>query len=285
MRRIISGAVVLSDDFLSLSHGAQALYFALNLSADDSGFVTTVRAVMSMLGVGEEELNELEGKYLIVFREEKAALIVHWLKHNTLKKLTFAKSEHPELERRVYVDECGLFTIEYAEGRSTLAEYKGSSAIAKEDRLTLNKNNRTESNSTKHNKTEENKTDARSVSPVPNGQADMRAGGREIKKETEKETDKDDDFAEYDAMEPRVFMNENIHKELGRKLHMMNTGLDEGRNVFLSAKQVETLERLAPPEAIERYIKRLGRMIEDTGCDPKNHYRTIRKWIIEDIKP
>ena len=66
---------------------------------------------------------------------------------------------------------------------------------------------------------------------------------------------------------------------------MMNTGLDEGRNVFLSEKQMETLERLAPPEAIERYIKRLGHMIEETGCDPKSHYRTIRKWIIEDIKP
>ena len=236
-----------------------------------------------MLGVGEEELNELEGKYLIVFREEKAALIVHWMKHNTLKKLTFAKSEHPELERRVYVDECGLFTADPGEGRKTLAEYKGSSAIAKEDRRTVNKNNRTESNQTKHNKTEENKTDARSSSPVPDGQADMRAGGRADGKE--RETDKDADLAEYEAMEPVVFMRDDIIKEAGRKLHMMNTGLDEGRNVFLSAKQVETLERLAPPEAVERYIKRLGRMIEDTGCDPKNHYRTIRKWIIEDIKP
>ena len=92
-------------------------------------------------------------------------------------------------------------------------------------------------------------------------------------------------FAEYEAAEPKVFMRENVEKEVGRKLHSMNNEPGEGRNVFLSSKQVEMLERMAPPEAVDRYIKRLGRMIEDTGCDPKSHYRTIKKWIAEDIQP
>ena len=268
-RRIISGDVVLSDGFLSLSFGAQLLYYTLNLSADDSGFVTTVQSMMRMLGVGESELAELDGTYIIYFEEERAALIVHWLKHNTLKKLMASKSSRPELESRVYIDEGGLYTLDPGEGRETMAEHKAS--LRGESYI---KHKKTELNETELNKTEQKRTESRS-SPLPGGQAARTDAGAQA----------DRLFKEYEEAEPKVFMRENIEKEVGRHLHIMNPDPKEPRNVFLSEKQVECLERLASPEAVERYIKRLGRMIEETGCDPKSHYQTIRKWIAEDIRP
>ena len=268
-RRIISGDVVLSDGFLSLSFGAQLLYYTLNLAADDSGFVTTVQSMMRMLGVGERELSELDGSYIIYFEAERAALIVHWMKHNTLKKLFSAKSSHPELEERVYIDEGGLYTLDPGDGRQTMAEYRA--ALRGES---YNKHKKTEDNQTEENKTEQKKTESHAV-PLPITQAARADAGAEAERL----------FKEYEEAEPKVFMRENLDKDLGRHLHSMNNESGEPRNVFLSEKQVECLERLAPPEAVDRYIKRLGRMIEETGCDPKSHYQTIRKWIAEDIKP
>ena len=262
----------MTDEFMSLSNGAKALYFALNLSADDSGFVTNVRSVMSMLGVGQSELEQLDGKYLIRFEEEHCALIVHWMKHNTLKKLLFTKSEHPALEEKVYVDGTGLYTLDPGDGRTTLAEYKASAGGERY----INRHNKTEENTTEENRTEQKKTESRPPSSLPDGLPGGRAGAC---------GEDEDIFAEYEAAEPKVFLRENLDKDVGRKLHKMNTERGEPGNVFLSPKQVETLERMAPPEAVDRYIKRLGRMIEETGCDPKSHYRTIRKWIAEDIKP
>jgi len=268
-RRIISGDVVLSDGFLSLSFGAQLLYYTLNLSADDSGFVTTVQSMMRMLGVGESELAELDGTYIIYFEEERAALIVHWLKHNTLKKLMASKSSRPELESRVYIDEGGLYTLDPGDGRQTMAEHKA--ALLGD---TYIKHKKTERNETERNKTEQKRTESRS-SPLPGTQTARTDAGAQA----------DRLFKEYEEAEPKVVMRDDIVKEAGRRLHIMNPDLKEPRNVFLSEKQVECLERLASPEAVERYIKRLGRMIEETGCDPKSHYQTIRKWIAEDIRP
>ena len=288
-RRIISGDVVLTDQFLSMSRGAQLLYFALNLYADDCGFVQTVRVAMSMIGAGEAELAELDGRYIIYFGEEHTALIVHWLKHNTLRKLLTAKSEHPDLEERVYVDETGLLTLDPGEGRETLAEYKAIATYAKigEEPYNNKKQNKTQQKKTKAKSTEVNSTESR-ITPLSRDQTGgAGAGARETDKNKKDKkvyaNEADRLFDEYLEAEPKELMPEGLGKMLKRKLHQANKGIFAA--VFLSEKQYEALCRLAPPEAVDRYVERLANLIENEGADPRSHYQTIRKWIAEDIKP
>ena len=68
VRRMFSVNIVNSDAFLELPAGAQALYFHLNMRADDDGFVNSPRGVMRMAGAAEADLQRLIDKgYLLPF--------------------------------------------------------------------------------------------------------------------------------------------------------------------------------------------------------------------------
>lgn len=122
-RRIFSPTVTESDSFCSMSMGAQLLYFHLNMNADDDGFVNCAIMIMRKLGVSAEEFMELDGRFIIWFEDEKVALIVHWLCHNTIKYYVDRKLAYPEIAKSVYITDAGTYTLS-AEGNVPLVDYK-----------------------------------------------------------------------------------------------------------------------------------------------------------------
>ena len=83
---MVSKLVCCSDDFLTLSAGAQALFLQLQLEADDYGFVTNPRRVMRGSLRQEGELNELlESGFCIVFPSGHVVMR-HWFVANNLDK-------------------------------------------------------------------------------------------------------------------------------------------------------------------------------------------------------
>ena len=49
-KRMISKRVIQTDMFMDMPLSAQALYFHLNLEADDDGFIANVKTVKRMVG-------------------------------------------------------------------------------------------------------------------------------------------------------------------------------------------------------------------------------------------
>lgn len=96
----ISFAVCTSDEFISLSHEAQALYYQLNLVADGSGALSGVRAAIRGIGASEEALEELlELGFLLRLDDgvDRCYLIRDWWCHNNYSKAHYFGGEHTGL--------------------------------------------------------------------------------------------------------------------------------------------------------------------------------------------
>ena len=87
--------IVESDDFLDMPLSAQALYFHLNMKADDDGFVNNPKSVTRMLGASADDLKLLIAKrFLLGFA--KCVVVKHWRMHNTLKKDRYKPTQYQE---------------------------------------------------------------------------------------------------------------------------------------------------------------------------------------------
>lgn len=73
-RRMFSKKITESDQFLDMSLSAQCLYFHINMSADDDGFVGNVKTVKRMIGASDDDLKELISKGFIATLENGIAV-------------------------------------------------------------------------------------------------------------------------------------------------------------------------------------------------------------------
>lgn len=82
-RRMFTQKIVDSDAFLDMPLSAQALYFHLNMRADDDGFVNNTFSIMRMLGLGRENLEILLDKGLVDANIADGTFrIKHWRENN-----------------------------------------------------------------------------------------------------------------------------------------------------------------------------------------------------------
>ena len=103
--------IVNSDAFLELPPGAQALYFHLNMRADDDGFVNSPRAVMRMAGASEEDLRLLaERGYLLCF-EGGVVAVTHWRVHNLIRKNRYTPTLYQELLSMLTISSDGAYAL------------------------------------------------------------------------------------------------------------------------------------------------------------------------------
>ena len=74
-----------SDAFLNLPLSAQALYFHLNMNADDEGFVNTPKMITRLIGAKNDDLQVLIDKAFILMFPSGVAVIKGWLMNNIIK--------------------------------------------------------------------------------------------------------------------------------------------------------------------------------------------------------
>ena len=84
-RRMFSKAIVESDLFCDMPLSAQALYFHLNLNADDDGFLGNARKIRAMIGASEDDLKLLIAKKFLIPYESGVIVIRHWRQNNYLR--------------------------------------------------------------------------------------------------------------------------------------------------------------------------------------------------------
>ena len=83
---MFSQKIVDSDPFLDMSLSAQALYFHLNMQADDDGFVNNPKKVCRCIGASSDDLKLLVAKRFLICFENGVVCVKHWRIHNTLRK-------------------------------------------------------------------------------------------------------------------------------------------------------------------------------------------------------
>ena len=65
-KRMFSIRIVDSDAFLDMPSSTQALYFDLNMSADDDGFVNNPKKIQRMVGSSDDDMKLLIAKKFII---------------------------------------------------------------------------------------------------------------------------------------------------------------------------------------------------------------------------
>ncbi len=95
-KRMFTQKIIDSDAFLDMPLSAQALYFHLNMRADDDGFVNNPKKIARLVSASEDDLKLLLVKRFIIGFESGVIVIKHWRMHNTLKLDRYKPTNYQE---------------------------------------------------------------------------------------------------------------------------------------------------------------------------------------------
>lgn len=91
-KRMFSKKITDSDKFLDLPLTAQALYFHLNMHADDDGFVDSTKTIKRMIGASDGDLRVLMEQAFVIPFESGVIVIKDWKIHNYIPKDRYQKT-------------------------------------------------------------------------------------------------------------------------------------------------------------------------------------------------
>lgn len=95
-KRMFTQKIIDSDAFLDMPLSAQALYFHLNMRADDDGFVNNPKRVAKLVNASDDDLRILLVKRFIIGFDSGVIVIKHWRMHNTLKADRYRPTDYQE---------------------------------------------------------------------------------------------------------------------------------------------------------------------------------------------
>ncbi len=102
--------IVDSDAFLDMPLTTQALYFHLNMRADDDGFINNPKKIQRMIGASEDDLKLLIAKRFVICFENGVIVIKHWRMHNTLRKDRYNPTTYQDQYAMLEVKENNAYT-------------------------------------------------------------------------------------------------------------------------------------------------------------------------------
>lgn len=109
-RRMFTKKIIDSDAFLDMPLSTQALYFHLNMRADDDGFVNNPKKICRMTGASEDDLRVLISKRFVLTFENGVIVIKHWRMHNLLRKDRYKPTQYQEQLAEIELKDNGSYT-------------------------------------------------------------------------------------------------------------------------------------------------------------------------------
>lgn len=110
-RRMFAKAIVESDAFLEMPHGAQVLYLHLGMNADDDGFVNRVQTIMRMVRAGADDLNILVARRFVILFDTKVLVVKHWRINNYIQKDRYRPTDYQEEFSRLILNKNGAYSL------------------------------------------------------------------------------------------------------------------------------------------------------------------------------
>lgn len=110
-RRMFSKKITDTDSFLDMPLSAQALYFHLNMGADDEGFVDNVKKIQRSIGASNDDLKILIGKGFLIPFESRVVVIRHWRIHNYIQADRFQATIYQDEKEQLEFDKSKIASI------------------------------------------------------------------------------------------------------------------------------------------------------------------------------
>ena len=111
-RRMFSLSVVDTDRFLSLPVGAQCLYFHLGMRADDDGFVSSPRKIMSFVTCTEDDFRLLVAKGFVIPFQSGVCVIRDWRENNYIQKDRYHPTRYQAEKQSLSIGSSGAYIAE-----------------------------------------------------------------------------------------------------------------------------------------------------------------------------
>ncbi|MCI3861088.1 conserved phage C-terminal domain-containing protein [Lactococcus garvieae] len=109
-RRMFSKKIVETDFFMEMSPTAKLLYFYLNMSADDDGFVGNPKTIKLISGATDDDLKILIAKQFIIPFDSGVIVIKDWKIHNYIAKDRYNETQYIKEKNELSVEENGSYT-------------------------------------------------------------------------------------------------------------------------------------------------------------------------------
>lgn len=122
---MFSLSVVDTDWFLDLPLSTQALYFHLNMRADDDGFVDAPNSIVRKIGASKNDFDLLLAKRYILQFDSGIIVIKHWRMHNSIRQDRIKHTQFQDELKQLRIKENGSYTDNF-EGLSTKCQPNGN---------------------------------------------------------------------------------------------------------------------------------------------------------------
>ena len=109
-RRMFSKKIVETDFFMEMSPTAKLLYFYLNMSADDDGFVGNPKTIKLISGATDDDLKILIAKQFIIPFDSGVIVIKDWKIHNYIQKDRYNQTQYLDEKKQLLIEENGTYT-------------------------------------------------------------------------------------------------------------------------------------------------------------------------------
>ena len=110
-RRMFSKKITETDNFLDMPLSSQALYFHLNMGADDEGFIDKAKTIQRTIGASSDDLRILIAKGFVIPFDSGVVVIRHWRIHNYIRSDRFQSTMHQEEKKKIDFDETKIANI------------------------------------------------------------------------------------------------------------------------------------------------------------------------------
>lgn len=110
-RRMFTKKITNSDAFIDMPLSTQALYFHLNMEADDDGFNSSPKKIQRMIGASDDDLKLLFAKNFIIPFESGVVVIKHWKLHNYIRNDRYKETVYQEEKALLELKENNVYTL------------------------------------------------------------------------------------------------------------------------------------------------------------------------------
>lgn len=110
-RRMFTKKITNSDAFIDMPLSTQALYFHLNMEADDDGFNSSPKKIQRMIGASDDDLKLLFAKNFIIPFESGIVVIKHWKLHNYIRNDRYKETVYQEEKSMLELKDNNVYTL------------------------------------------------------------------------------------------------------------------------------------------------------------------------------
>ena len=111
-KRMFSLSVVDTDQFLEMPLSSRLLYYELGMRADDDGFVSNWKKILSFTGLKEDDLKVLIAKKYIIPFDSGVIVIRHWRMNNYLQKDRTKPTIYQEELKKLGLDDNNVYILD-----------------------------------------------------------------------------------------------------------------------------------------------------------------------------